>query len=150
MKENKEKELASGDEVIQIENVAPPETRSNVPRTLKLVPPSSSEKRKTMSKMIDTGNLPSRRGHKRQKVVMSTPAKTPVVKLNPPSTKAHVVVPTFEAPSLLRSEALAWTRFKEAVRHKDVLACYDMSIKEFEYSTVHNLFKVYFLVYSSL
>ena len=44
MKENKEKELASGNEIIQMKDATPLQTRPNVPKTLKLMPPSSSEK----------------------------------------------------------------------------------------------------------
>lgn len=44
MKENKEKELASGDEVVLTEDAAPLQTRPNVPKTLKLAPPSISER----------------------------------------------------------------------------------------------------------
>ena len=59
MKENKEKELASGDEVILTKDVAPFQTRPNIPKVLKLLPPSSSKKRKEISRMVDVGNLPS-------------------------------------------------------------------------------------------
>ena len=50
--------------------------------------------------------------------------------------------------TFLRSEGLAWKRFQQAVYEEDVAIYYDMSVKEFEHSTVHDLFKVLFLVYN--
>ena len=44
--------------------------------------------------------------------------------------------------NLLENEDLAWERFEQAVTGEDVVACYDMSLKEFEHSSVHDLFKV--------
>jgi len=44
--------------------------------------------------------------------------------------------------NLLENEDLAWERFEKAVTGEDVAACYDMSLKEFEHSSVHDLFKV--------
>ena len=44
--------------------------------------------------------------------------------------------------NLLRNEDLAWERFEQVVIGEDVVACYDMSLKEFKYSGVHDLFKV--------
>jgi len=44
--------------------------------------------------------------------------------------------------TLLENEGLAWERFNQAVTNEVVAVCYDMSMKEFERSTVHNLFKV--------
>ncbi|XP_065615747.1 uncharacterized protein LOC136061650 [Quercus suber] len=44
--------------------------------------------------------------------------------------------------TLLESEDLAWEKFNQAVTNEDVAICYDMSMKEFEHSTVHDLFKV--------
>ena len=40
--------------------------------------------------------------------------------------------------NLLENEDLAWERFKKAMTDKDMLVCYDMSLKEFEHSTVHD------------
>ena len=36
----------------------------------------------------------------------------------------------------------AWERFEQAVTGEDVAVCYDMSLKEFEHFSVHDLFKV--------
>ena len=46
--------------------------------------------------------------------------------------------------NLLENEDLAWEWFQQAVIDKNVVVCYDMSLKEFERSTVHDLFKVYY------
>ena len=124
-----------------------------------------------MSKKLDIGNLPSCRGNKRPKVDSSTPSTTLVVVLNPAtptiSTQPPVVFkvdaslcrsntepsnPSRKAPhfdygplSLLRSENLAWSRFEQVVRNEDIFIGYDMSIKKFKHSTIHDLFKVTFL-----
>ena len=87
MKENKEKELASGNEVIQIEDVTPLQTHLNIPKTIKLVPTSFSEKRKVVSRMVDMGNLPSRWGLKKAKVDLSNRGKAPLIKSNPPQAE---------------------------------------------------------------
>ena len=50
--------------------------------------------------------------------------------------------------TILRSKGLAWERFKHAVIDKDVTICYDMSLKEFEQSIVHE--KLQGIVDSSL
>ena len=64
MNENKGKDIA-GDEIVQPRNAAPTQTRPPASSTLKLIPPTSSKKRKTMSKKLDMGNLPSRQGNKK-------------------------------------------------------------------------------------
>ena len=46
--------------------------------------------------------------------------------------------------NLLENEGLAWESFQQAVTDKDIVICYDMFVKEFECSTVHDLFKVFF------
>lgn len=64
MKENKGKDVA-GDEV---KEEAIDQSRPPALSTVKLIPLASSERRKTVSKRLDMGNLPSRRGNKKQKV----------------------------------------------------------------------------------
>ena len=64
MKENKGKGIA-GDESVQPKTKAPAQTYLLASSTLKLVPLASSKKRKTVSKKLDTGNLPSRQGNKK-------------------------------------------------------------------------------------
>ena len=64
---------------------------------------------------------------------------------NPPNvtpSKRPTGPPDSGPKTLLRSEGLARDRFKQAVSDKDFAICCDMSVKEFERSTVHDLFKV--------
>ena len=100
-----------------------------------------------MSKRLDIGNLPSRRGNKKQKVDSSTPSTTPVVVLDniafvaKPKVDASLTHPDVD-PSKpppvgpLDSGPLTILR-SEAVTNKDVAICYDMSVKEFERSIVN-------------
>ena len=44
--------------------------------------------------------------------------------------------------NLLKNKDLAWERFEKSVTGKDMAAYYDMSLKEFEHSSVYDLFKV--------
>ena len=113
------------------------------------------------------GDLPSRRSrekkHKSTKPqdIKSTPLisnqRSPVQILNldsepkdPPSKKVSSTVhaPTSSFPSkevpqhLLGNEDLAWERFTTAVTEADVSACNNMSLRDFEHSGVHDLFKV--------
>lgn len=64
MKENKVKGIV-GDEVVQSGDKVPIQTCPRALFILKLVPPVLSKKRKTMSKKLDRGNLPSCRGNKK-------------------------------------------------------------------------------------
>ena len=72
---------------------------------------------------------------------------------DPSSKKFSSIVhaPTWSLPSkevpqhLLGNEVLAWERFMTAVTDVDVSACYNMSLKDFEHSGVHDLFKVSFI-----
>ena len=53
--------------------------------------------------------------------------------------------------NLNENEDLAWGRFEKAVSEEDIATCYDMSLKDFEHSSVHDLFKVCnFIFVSSL
>ena len=49
--------------------------------------------------------------------------------------------------NIIENEDLAWECFGKAVSNEDIVVCYDMSLKDFEHSSVHDLFKVciYFL-----
>ena len=75
---------------------------------------------------------------------------------DPPSKKVSSIVyaPTSSIPSkevphhLLGNEDLAWERFMTAVTDVDVAACYNMSLKDFEQSDVHDLFKVSFFFWN--
>ena len=113
------------------------------------------------------GDLPSRRGrekkHKSSKPqdVKSTPLVSnqefPVQILNldsePKDPSSKKISPTVHAPTssqpykefpqhLLGNEDLAWERFMTAVTNADVSTCYNMSLKYFEHSGVHDIFKV--------
>ena len=130
--------------------------------------PPTGEKRENISSRVDLGDLPSRHGrdkkHKSSKPqdVKSPPAsnlESPVQILafdpepkDPPSRKISSIVhaPTSSTPPkevpqhLLGNEDLAWERFSTVVTDVDVGACYNISLKDFEHSGVHDLFKVSF------
>ena len=44
--------------------------------------------------------------------------------------------------NIIENEDLAWERFEKAMSNEDIVVCYDMSLKDFEHSGVHDLFKV--------
>ena len=50
---------------------------------------------------------------------------------------------------LIENEDLAWGHFEKAVSDEDTAACYDMSLKDFEHSGVHDLFKVCNFIFAS-
>ena len=132
--------------------------------------PSTGDKRKTLSKNLDLGNLPNCRGKKAK----HRSSKAGVVKPNPPTPQLSVqifdvdsstlvevilsktIVPTSSQPSqripmkLIENEDLAWGHFEKAVSDEDTAACYDMSLKDFKHSGVHDLFKDNFIFASSL
>jgi len=63
--------------------------------------------------------------------------------------------PSQRVPSnIIENEDLAWERFQKAVLDEDINTCYDMSLKDFEHSGVHDLFKVsnyiFFLVFANI
>ena len=115
--------------------------------------PSAGDKRKTLSKGIDLGKLPSRRKEKRarhgpSKTGVVQPGSAPPVQQTPvhvhdiddelfdppsmdmPST-AQVPVssqPSSQVPlNLLGDEDLVWERFERVVTDQDMTACYNMS-----------------------
>ena len=50
---------------------------------------------------------------------------------------------SFERPSnLVLDESYAWRMFKGLITDNEVNSCYNMSVKEFERSGIHDLFKV--------
>ena len=136
--------------------------------------PPTCEKRKNISLRVDLGDLPSRRGReKKHKSSKPQDVKSPlasnqespvqILTLNyepkdPPSKKILSIVhaPTPSTPSkevpqhLLGNDNLAWERFSTAVTDVDVGACYNMSLKDFEHSGVHDLFKVSFFFFLNL
>ena len=62
----------------------------------------------------------------------------------PITSQPSAHVPT----NIIENENLAWVRFQKAVIDKDINVCYDMSLKDFEHSGVHDLFKVMVLASS--
>ena len=65
-------------------------------------------------------------------------ARDPPSKTVPASSQ-----PSQQAPmNLLVNEDFAWERFEQAVTDEDVAACYEISLKDFKHSGVHDLFKV--------
>ena len=64
-----------------------------------------------------------------------------------------MIAPTLSQPcekiptNIIKNEDLAWERFQKAILDEDINTCYDMSLKEFEYSGVHDLFKVCVYLY---
>ena len=151
MKENKGKEV--------VDELTKPEAQSQ-PR------PSVGDKRKSLSKTLNLGNLPSHRGNKKAKHGSFKPGVVkfglPIPSTSQPSIQVHDVdsfVPIKVTPSkttapissqpsqrvpmnIVENEDLAWEHFQKAVTEEDVVACYDMSLKVFEHSVVHDLFNV--------
>ena len=135
---------------------------------LNLIRPSTGDKRKTLSKNLDLENLPSRRSkktrHGSSQVVKPNPlsshqpaqvfdvdSSTPVETTSSQTPPSKLTLSTLSQPSqkvssnIIENESLAWERFKNAVTDEDINTCYDMSLKDFEHSGVHDLFKVIFL-----
>ena len=79
MKENKGKGVAGDKIEVEVNQSHPP-----VSSIVKVVPHASLVRKKTVSYRVDTGNLPSRRGNKKQKVDPSTKS-SPVVGLDHPA-----------------------------------------------------------------
>ena len=121
MKEDKGKGVA-GDE---IEEEAITQSRPPTSSTVKLVLLASSKRKKIVSKRVDTGNLPSHRGNKKQKVDPLMTSSQPVMVLDHPAPVAKPKASTSltrpgvnmskssdSGPmSLLENEGLAWERF---------------------------------------
>ena len=150
MKENKEKEVI-GEESC-------PETQSQAR-------PSTGDKRKSLPKNLDLGNLPSRWGKKAkhgssQTVKPNLPLSHPSVKIYDMDSSTPVETTPSKTPlpktivlatsqpsqqvlsNIIENEDLAWERFQKAIIDEDINICYDMSLKDFEHSGVHDLFKV--------
>ena len=63
------------------------------------------------------------------------PAKTP--------RKAHPSEPSKRSLNLVLDEGYAWKTSKGIITKNEVNSCYNMSVRDFERSVVHDLFKVY-------
>ena len=95
-----------------------------------LPPPQSSIKIYDVDSSTPTETMPSK----------TPPSKTTVLATSQPS--AHI--PT----NIIENENLAWEHFQKVVTDDDINVCYDMSLKDFEHSGVHDLFKVRILASS--
>lgn len=131
---------------------------------------AAGEKRKSLSKNLDLGNLPSRRGKKAKQGLpkvgviqtnLPTPQPSPQIFDVDSSTPANVTpskstMPASSQPSqripmnLIENEDIAWERFEKAMHDKDIAVCYDMSLKDFERSAVNDLFKVCYVGFATL
>ena len=157
MRENKEKAVTSGDENV----VAPPSVQVAFVQARKM-------KSKSISSTVDLDDLPSRRGPKKQKPTKTSLPKVPKfvpptvnldeplvdvepvqtvhpVHSDPPPKASHKPSSseTSDRPSnLVLDEGYAWRTFKGLVTDREVNECYNMSVKEFERSGIHDLFKV--------
>ena len=162
MKENKGKEIVN---------------EEDRPKSQPQVRPLAGDKKRSLSKSLDLGNLPNHWGKKakhgssqiikpnisssQQPVriydvdsstpIGTIPSKTPPSKMTVPVTSR----PSQQVPSnIIENEDLAWEHFQKAVLDEDINVCYDMSLKDFENSSVHDLFKVsnfiFFLVFAKI
>ena len=161
MRENREKNVTSGDE-----------DATATPIVQKTSVQAGKRKAKPISSAVDLDDLPSRRGPKKQKskadkaplprVPKFVPPTVnldespvdvePVQTIHPgqgeptPQTKTPRKPPSSEPsdrPSnLVLDESYAWRTFKGIVTDNEVNECYNMSVKEFERSGIHDLFKV--------
>ena len=159
MRENKDKTVLSGDEGASV----PPVVQKGAVQ-------AGKRKSKKISSGVDLGDLPSRRGPKKPKTTQTSlpkvPKFTPTVNLDDPPVivePVQVIHPatTDPTPSLAKTprkphsseasdrpsnlvldEGYAWRTFKSIVTDNEVNECYNMSVKEFERSGIHDLFKV--------
>ena len=162
MRENKEKTVTSGDEDVAAPPVVPVTSVQGGKR-----------KSKSISSAMDLDDLPSRRGAKKQKPVKTPIPKVPkftppTVNLDEPpvdvepvqtvhpiqtdlpplsaknSRKLSQSEPSDRPSNLVLDESYAWRMFKGIVTDNEVNECYNMSMREFECSGIHDLFKVSF------
>ena len=72
----------------------------------------------------------------------------PVLSENlPPPAKTfrrtHPSEPSKHPPNLVLDEGYAWKTFKGIITDNEVNSCYNMSVRDYERSAIHDLFKVY-------
>ena len=162
MRENREKIVTSGDE----DDATPPVV-------LVTSVQGGKRKSKSISSVVDLDDLPSHRGAKKQKPVKTPIPKVPkftppMVNLDdlpvdvepvqtvhpiqtdlPPPSAKNSRKPSPSEPSdrpsnLVLDENYAWRTFKGIITDNEVNECYNMSVREFERSGIHDLFKVVF------
>ena len=159
MRENKEKTVTSGDEDV----AAPPTIQVTSVQ-------AGKRKSKSISSVVDLDDLSSRWGSKKQKPGKTSLPKVPKftpptmnlddplvdvepvqtihpVQTDPPppaktSRKPSSSEPSDHPSNLVLDEGYAWRTFKGIVTEREVNECYYMSVKEFERSGIHDLFKV--------
>ena len=73
-------------------------------------------------------------------LIESTPSKTPSSKI--PLSKSTVPGSSQPSTNIIENEDLACERFQKVVLDEDINMCYNMGLKEFKHSGVHDLFKV--------
>ena len=158
MRENKEKTVTSGDKDV----AAPPLVQVAFVQVGK-------RKSKPISSVVDLDDLPSRRGPKKQKLGKTSLPKVPKfvpptvnldeplvdmepvqtvhpVQSNPPFPPKASCKPSSSEPSdrpsnLVLDESYAWRTFKGIITNREVNECYNMLVKEFERSGVHDLLR---------
>ena len=136
MKENKGKEIVNEEDR--------PESQSQIR-------PLAGDKKRSLSKSLDLGNLPNHRGKKakhgssqiikpnisssQQPVrIYDVDSSTPIETTSSKMTVLATSQPSQQVPSnIIENEDLAWERFQKAVLDEDINVCYDMSLKEFEH-----------------
>jgi len=132
---------------------------------------------------MDLGDLPTRRGSKKQKSDKTPPPKvpkfpsatvhldasamnlvsqttpyvqtTPLVQPDDPTPlaaktphRAHPLEKGKRPPNLVSDEGYAWNMFKGLNTNNEVNSCYNMLVRDFKCSTIHDLFKdVVFIIF---
>ncbi|XP_065628752.1 uncharacterized protein LOC136061323 [Quercus suber] len=158
MRENKDKTVTSGDEGAH----APPVVQKSAVQ--------AGKRKSKISSAVDLENLPSRRGSKKPKTTQTSLPKVPKftpptvnldeppvsvepvqivhpVSSDPPpppsktSRKPHLPEEPNRPSNLVLDESYAWRTFKGLVTDNEVNECYNMSVKDFERSGIHDLFK---------
>ena len=78
--------------------------------------------------------------------VQTTPSSVQLENPSPPiaktSHRTHPSIQTKRPPNSVLDEDYTWKTFKGFITNKEVSACYDMSVGDFERSAIHDLFKV--------
>ena len=145
MRENKEKNITSGDE----DATAPPVVQKTSVQ-------AGKRKAKPISTAVDLDNLPSRRGPKKQKPAKADKAPLPKIpKFVPPTVnldESPVDVKPVQTIHPVQTEPTPQTKIARKpplsegiVTDNEVNECYNMSVKEFERFGIHGLFKVSFI-----
>jgi len=75
-------------------------------------------------------------------VALKVDVPTPLPDIGPSSVPPVTTLPKDSPLTLLRNETLAWNILKQVKKDEDIDICYNMFVKEFEQSTIHDLCKV--------